>query len=489
MNLDNKISLWNGGAEKILGWTGSEVIGHVPEELLGAEFESAMSKLRTGVEGKGFWNGDLPLKARDGRKLILDCHVTMVRDERGRPRARLSVFSDVTGEKLLEEKFLLAQRLESLGMLAAGIAHDLNNVLAPIVFATPMLRGSLSAAGDLKILDALEQSASRGSNLVKQILAFAHGTTGEFQATQMKHILRDIVDILVQTLPKTIRVEHQIPSGLWLTHGNATQLHQVILNLCVNARDAMPKGGTLRIRAANRNLDEEQARGLPGARPGAWVFIEVSDTGTGIPADVVPHIWEPFFTTKDPGKGTGLGLSTVRDIIERHGGFVSLDTQPNKGTAFRVFLPATLDKPAASAGTQAPATPDGHNELILVVDDDQAIREMITTSLTRHTSRVVSAGDGMEAIGIFTARAAEIALVLTDLDMPNLDGASLARILTWQHPNLRLLVMSGLAESKSAGSEIGAVQKLALALLLKPFTEKVLLKSIHELLTKVPKLQ
>jgi signal transduction histidine kinase len=198
-------------------------------------------------------------------------------------QALLVVVADVTEKKLLQEKFLHVQRLETLGLLAAGIAHDLNNMLAPIIFTAPLLRDSATTPRDLKILDTLERSANRGAGLVRQILAFTHSTTGEPQLTQIKHVARDIIDMVEETFPKSIQIEQHISSDVWPVMGNPTQLHQVFLNLCVNARDAMPQGGTLCINMANRRLNEEEARAIPGALPGAWLVIEVTDTGTGIP--------------------------------------------------------------------------------------------------------------------------------------------------------------------------------------------------------------
>jgi len=253
---------------------------------------------------------------------------------------RLVLAADVTEKRLLLEQFLHAQRLESLGMLAAGIAHDLNNVLAPIVFAAPLLRMNATDPHDLKILDTLESSAKRGAGLVRQILEFAHSTTGEFQLTQVSHLVRDIIQLMEETFPKSIRIERKIRADSWPVHGNPTQIHQVLLNLCVNARDAMPQGGTLRIGVTNRELDEEQALALPGAQPGKWLVIEVADTGTGITPDMLPKIWEPFFTTKDAGKGTGLGLSTVRGIVASHSGFIDVQSRVGNGTVFTIYLPA-----------------------------------------------------------------------------------------------------------------------------------------------------
>ncbi|MDO8539879.1 MAG: PAS domain S-box protein [Opitutaceae bacterium] len=397
-------------------------------------------------------------------------------------KARLVLAADITEKKLIEGKFLHAQRLESIGMLAAGIAHDLNNVLAPIMFAAPMLRDSLKDPRDLKILDTLEKSAERGAGLVRQILGFAHSTTGEFQPTQVKHLARDIVSVIEETFPKSIQLEHQIPSDLWPVQGSATQIHQVLMNLCVNARDAMPQGGTLHLTAANRRLNAVEAEAIPGARPGDWLVFEVTDTGTGISPEILESIWTPFFTTKGVGKGTGLGLSTVYGIVAGHKGFVELQTEVGRGTTFRVFFPA-VENESPRSGSAAPAdNPDGHGELILLVDDDAAIRDFISAILRQRGYRVVSCADGVEAIAHFTTRRSEISLVITDVDMPRLGGVALARALLQLCPDIQLLAMSGLSRAETDVSGIPVMKQLAHAFLLKPFTADDLLAVVHRLL-------
>src|SRR5208283_3996409 len=420
--------------------------------------------------------------------------ITLVRDEAGRPRARLNFLADITEKKLLEEKFLHAQRLESIGMLAAGIAHDLNNVLAPIMFAEPLLRASLSTPRDLKILDTFKKCAERGAGLVRQILGFVHSTAGEVQPTQVKHIPRDIISVIEETFPKSIELQHSIPSHLWPALGNATQIHQVLLNLCVNARDAMTKGGTLRITATNRRLNAKEADAIPGGRPGAWLVLEVTDTGTGIPPDVLEKIRTPFFTTKDIGKGTGLGLSTVRGIVANHHGFVELRTEVGRGTTFRVFLPAVESELPRTSTASPFDIPDGQGELILLVDDDAAIRSIGTAILEKHGYRVVSCVDGVEAIVLFITRAGEISLAITDVDMPRLGGTELARTLSQIRPDIRLLAISGMSPDKTGGSAVSAAIKATHAFLLKPFDEKCLLGAVHRLLypsekTKQPGLE
>ncbi len=479
VNLADGISLWNHGAEKILGWTTAEALGGRVERLLGLDDPGVGPVLRAAIERDGFWGGELRSRTRDNRKIFLDYRTTLVRDETGQPRARLSFFSDITEKKLLQEQFLHTQRLDCIGMLAAGIAHDLNNVLAPVLFAAQLLRGNLSAPRDLQILDVLEQNARRGTALVKQILGFAHTGLGEHRPTQVKHLLRDITDLIESTFPKSIELQHEIPADLWLVQGNPTQIHQVLLNLSVNARDAMPQGGRLRLTAANRRIDAAEAATIPGAQPGSWLVLEVADTGTGIAPEVAKHIWEPFFTTKDAGKGTGLGLSTVRGIVTSHHGFVTVDTAVGRGTSFRVFLPATEGAPPRTVTTAPFAVPEGEGELVLLVDDEASIRDFASALLSQHGYRVLSCPDGMAAINLIQAHAEAISVVVTDVDMPCLGGVELVHALLKIRPGIRLIAMSGLAKDESGGSVVSEIQQLVHAFLPKPFTQEDLLTAMH----------
>jgi len=479
VGLDDKVMLWNQGAARMLGWTAGEAVGRTPEEVLGAQDIELPGQLRGAVERCGFWNGEIRGQTRDGRALILDSRVTLVRDEAGRPRARINFFSDVTEKKLLEEKFLHVQRLENIGMLAAGIAHDLNNMLAPILVAAPMLRDGITSPGDLLLVDTIEHSANRGASLVRQILGFVHGATGKFGPTQVKHIARDVINVIAETFPKSIRLSHNIQTDLPPVLGDGTQIHQVLLNLCVNARDAMPQGGGLRITAAGCHLGEAEAAAISGAKPGSWVVLAVSDSGTGIPPDILSRIWEPFFTTKGPGKGTGLGLATVRDIVMGHGGFIDLRTEPARGTTFQVFLPAIDGDANLRAAAEAAAVPDGSGELILVVDDDKSIRTILGAILRKHGYAVIDCGDGVEAIEQFDAASDRIALVITDVDMPLLGGIALSRALREKRPGVRVLAISGLSPEDSGAAHGDFTD----AFLLKPVTADELLGTVHRLVT------
>jgi two-component system cell cycle sensor histidine kinase/response regulator CckA len=379
-----------------------------------------------------------------------------------------------------EEQLLRVQRLENIGMLAAGIAHDFNNVLAPVLMAVPLLRDRLTEASDRSILSNVEKSVERGAGLVRQILGFAHGVAGEPQFLQPRHLVRDLIDVMRQTFPRAIQIEEHMENGLWPLRANPTQLHQILLNLCVNARDAMPDGGTLRFRVANHPLDEVGAAAIPGAKPGNYLLFEVADTGMGIPPGVLGRIWEPFFTTKGEGRGTGLGLPTVRGIVESHRGVIALHSRVGQGTTFQVYLPASPGSEIFNAPPGAASAPRGQGELILVVDDDDNVRDVTTAMLARHGYRTLAAANGTEAVALFAPRSLEIRVVVTDLSMPHLDGIALARVVRSLNPSTRLMAISGVPDA----SERLRSQQFAGPLLTKPFTADTLLNTIHELLTE-----
>jgi nitrogen-specific signal transduction histidine kinase/CheY-like chemotaxis protein len=390
---------------------------------------------------------------------------------------------DAGAKKRLDQQFLRTQRLESIGMLASGIAHDLNNVLAPIILAAPVLREHATNPEDLRIITSLEKSAERGVELVRQILSFAHGAANSQQVVQIQHLMKDALSVTNETFPKNIRVIETISANLWPVMADPTQVHQVILNLCVNARDAMPGGGTLSLGAENCLLDEVTARKIEGARPGAWTVLHVEDSGTGIPSEALSHIWEPFFTTKGEGKGTGLGLSTVRSIVANHNGFITLKTQPGRGTTFRVYLPAAeVTKNVGVIDATAPKGDRGNGELVLVVDDEPQIRDITAAMLSRNGYRVLTAGDGAEAVALFATRSGEISVLITDLIMPNLDGAALANIALHLNPRLKVLAMSGL----SSANRSGKTERFGGAFLFKPFKIQALLAAVGALLHPDP---
>ncbi len=420
-------------------------------------------------------------RCRDGSEFPIEFHAKLVLLDRA---YIVGVARDITERKRLEEQLFRAQRLESLGMLAAGIAHDLNNVLSPIAMSVPLLRMSALPAEDQRVLDTMENCTKRGAGLVRQILNFVHGIGGEPSIVHVDHLMRDIVGVLRETLPKSIRISQEFQPGLWPILANPTHVHQVLLNLCVNARDAMPGGGTLHLRAENCVLDEGSVRALIATQPGisvatgAWIVLHVEDTGSGIEPSILSRIWEPFFSTKTAEKGTGLGLSTVRTIVRTCGGFCTLQTELGRGTAFRIYLPAAEASKIGSTHPFAQTAPRGNGELILLVDDERDIVDTATTILTHGGYNVVSATNGAEACAIFESRRNEIAVVFTDQDMPELDGHSVVRFIRRLSPGFRILMTSGLS-SESHASPAGHV---AAPFLSKPYTSIELLNQIHRLL-------
>jgi CheY-like chemotaxis protein len=344
--------------------------------------------------------------------------------------------------------------------------------------AVSLLRTRVSNPGDLRMLDILEKSADRGAGLVRQILGFVHGMGGEPRVLQVKHLLHDISEIITGTFPKSIVLEEQVPNDLWPILANPTQIHQVLLNLCVNARDAMPQGGTLTLGAANCVLDVADAQAIEGAAPGAWLVLHVEDTGTGIAPELLERIWEPFFTTKAAGEGTGLGLSTVRGIIGAFHGFMTLKTEAGRGTTIRAYLPVAPVNAVGETSFSPFEIEQGRGELILFVDDEQPICDMLAATLAHGGYRTVVASNGEEALAVLGDKLKDISLVITDLDMPRMGGETLARAIRIISPSMKILVMSGLANRYSREKPCD----FASAFLQKPFTVDSLLNQVQRLL-------
>jgi len=443
-DLDRRISFWNHGAERLFGWSAAEMIGKLIDEV------SAFGGIPGGAEGHaatatvGDWRGEIQGHKRNGDPLVLETSITVLRDEAGQSTGRLSISTDITEKKKIAGLFLRAQRLEAIGALSSGIAHDLNNVLVPILLLAPMLKEKLADPSDVELLEMVEQSATRGATIIRQLLTFSRGVEGARVRIEVRHVLSEMSSIMRETFPRDIKLAVRVSADLGSIIGDATQIHQVLMNLCVNARDAMPAGGTLRLTARNLNLTEREAEMLPQAKPGQYLVIEVGDTGPGIPPEFIDRIFEPFFTTKEIGKGTGLGLSTVLGIVKSHDGFVTVESEPGHGAEFKVYLRAVVDPDAPGPSALAAAPPSGNDELVLVVDDEASIRATLRHVLESHRYRVVTAADGREALNILHQRLGEIRLVLTDLMMPLMSGSALIRAAQVLAPGLKFVAMIGL---------------------------------------------
>lgn len=379
----------------------------------------------------------------------------------------------------LEAQLLRSQRLESIGTLAGGISHDLNNVLTPILSGLQILKRKITDRQSLHLLETIEASAMRGTDIVKQVLSFARGLEGEKILLQPRHLIGELEKIIQETFPKSIRFARYVTRELWTVYGDVTQLHQVLLNLCVNARDAMPNGGILTIRADNIIIDENYVRMNVEAKSGPYVVLTVTDTGMGIPPGIMEKIFEPFFTTKDPGKGTGLGLATVRALVKAHGGFVNVYSELGKGTSFKVYLPATVTGKSHETVKQKNDIVSGAGETVLVVDDESSILEITKESLETYGYNVLTASDGTEAVVQFARQHGDIDVVITDMMMPYMDGPATIRALRKIDPHVRIIATSGLSiDRRVAEAHNLDVQ----GFVIKPYTAEKLLRMVREVL-------
>ncbi|MGH9825867.1 MAG: hybrid sensor histidine kinase/response regulator, partial [Blastocatellia bacterium] len=480
-SLDDDVLFWNKSAERIYGYSSEEVIGTDVRRLMHreriAEYEEAKKALLT----NGEWSGELKQNTKSGKVIVAESRWTLIRDDAGNPRSVLSITTDITDKKRLEAQFLRAQRLESIGTLAGGIAHDLNNILSPVLMATQFLQLRFPDHEEAqRLLSIIRTNIERGGDMVAQVLSFARGVEGERIVIQPSHLIKEIAKILKDTLPKSIDVRVKLPASLWSVSGDATQLYQVLMNLGVNARDAMGSGGTLLIEADNTTIDEGYARMHLGAEPGNYVIFKVVDTGTGIPADIVDKVFDPFFTTKEPGKGTGLGLSTALAIVKSHGGFINVYSEPGRGTQFVFHIPAAEAGKNMGVSQDFPDLPRGHGETILIIDDEASIREVTSSTLIAFGYEALTANDGTEGVAIYAKHKERISAVLTDMMMPYMDGAATIRALQKLDPGVRIIASSGLAGNvRVAEAATNAGVRIFLP---KPYTADRLLRALADVL-------
>lgn len=477
-DLHDTIQDWSRGAESLYGWTAAEARGRKFHELLQPD-PATFERAREDVLAHGRWDGEINQLNHAGQNITAAARWTLLRDDHGAPRAILSIDSDITAQKAVQSQLLRAQRMESIGTLAGGIAHDMNNLLAPIVMGVELLKPAVTTDSARRIIANMEGSAQRGAALVKQILSFARGVDGARVSVHPKHIVREVESLIENTFPKNITLTTRFDSDIPLVSADPTQLNQVLVNLCVNARDAMREGGTLKIRV--RHLVTTPPPGLPGHAkgPAPYVCISVSDTGCGIPPGLLDRIFEPFFTTKPAGEGTGLGLATTLGIVRSHDGFILVDSQPGQGTTFRVHLPALRDAAPPASGQARPPVRPGRHELILVVDDEPSILTVAREILEHASYRVISATNGADALALFKSRDGQIAAVVTDLMMPDMDGLTLIAKLREETTGLPIIATSGLTDQ----NDLNRVIALGISHFLpKPFDAMDLLQHLQSAL-------
>ncbi|MDE3056950.1 MAG: PAS domain S-box protein [Bacteroidota bacterium] len=475
------ITYWNKGAERLYGWTNGEALCLNVADLLETKDDHAFAQAINTLQEQGERSGEEQHRTKEGKHLFVETRWTLIRDSRNVPKAILMINTDRTEKRQLEQQFLRAQRLGSLGTIASGIAHDLNNVLSPVLMGVHGIRKKLNDERSLQILDSMEQSTKRGATMVRQILAFVRGLESERGIVHFRYLAAELEKILRETFPKNILLEKEIAPDLFPVTGDSTQLHQVLLNLCVNARDAMPEGGVLRLKAENTDITKDDVPLHADAKEGKYVLVTVSDTGVGIPREILEKIFDPFFTTKEAGKGTGLGLSTVLTIVKHHGGFVLVKSEVRKGTTFSMYFPAAEESLAEQAEEEKPELPAGHGEHVLLVEDEAAILQIAKETLETYGYNIIAAKDGAEAIALYAEQGKNIHIVLTDSNLPYVDGRTMIRILKRMNPAVRIVASSGL----SPGVDPKEMLNLgADAYIQKPYTVEKLLRTLHDVLNR-----
>jgi PAS domain S-box-containing protein len=472
----------NDAFTRVTGYTSQEAIGNNPRVLKSGQHppEFYQEMWRTISSGQ-VWHGEIHNQRKDGTPLEEEATITPVKDSAGTIAHFIAIKQDITEKRNLERQFLRAQRMESVGMLAGGIAHDLNNVLAPIRMGLELLQQVSLPEKFRPMIDSMLTSTERGAGIVKQVLTFARGTDGERAIVQLRHLIKDIKRVAEETFPRNISLHSDVTADLWPLKADPSQLHQVLLNLSVNARDAMPDGGRILYQARNFHLDQGTAKLHLGAQAGDYVLLRVTDNGMGMPKEVVDRIFEPFFTTKPQGQGTGLGLPTVLGIVRSHGGFLEVRSEPGKGTTFEVYLPAEKTSTTGENATQARELPMGHGETILVVDDEPAMIAVTRSMLEAHGYRVLVADDGAAAVAVYAQHSGQISIVVTDIMMPLMDGMALIRSLQHIHPQVRIITVSGLSNQPGQPERQTELRTNGIRHhLAKPFTVEALLNAIHE---------
>ncbi len=464
----------------LFGYTKEELLGKSIESLIPDRFrdhQALRSNYTTKPKAQSMaFDVQLFAKRKDGTEFSVEITLSPIQAVTG--LKIIATVRDITEKKKLEQQFLRIQRMESVGTLAGGIAHDLNNILGPIILALQFLRKNFTDKQSVNLLEMLESSAHRGASLVKQVLTFARGQEGERTPVQLRHTINELKKFTHEAFSSDVIVQVDISKDLWPINADPSQIHQVLLNLAVNSRDAMPHGGTITIKADNLTLDEHYAAMNLDAKPGPYVIVSFTDSGTGILPEIQEKIFEPFFTTKETGKGTGLGLATVFSIIKSHRGFIKLSSEIGRGTTFSLYFPAIIGEEMKVLHTHNLESLEGNGECILLVDDEYVIREVTKLALESNGYTVILAADGIEAVALFAQHRDTIDYVITDMNMPNMNGNMLIRTLQKMKPSLPIIGASGITD-KSTLAEIGDLN--ISAFLSKPYTAEILLKTIIDL--------
>ena len=467
---------------QVTGYTAEEAIGQNPRVLKSGHqspefYRSMWQTLSAGRD----WQGEFHNRKKNGELYWELAFIAGVKDKQGVITHYIAVKEDITDRRQMEEAASRQERLAAVGQLAAGIAHDFNNILAVITLYTQMMeRRSALSPSDREKLGIINQQAWHASRLVEQILDFSRKSVLRRQTFDLLPLIKEQITLLDRTLPENITIELRHDAGAFAIHADSTRMQQIVTNLAVNARDAMPGGGQLRIKLGRIKVEPDQPAPYPTLTPGPWIRLVVSDTGSGIKDEVLPRIFDPFFTTKGPGEGSGLGLAQVHGIVGQHGGYIDVASTLNKGTSFTIYLPATeIDESSAQSATEASDLPLGQKEIVLVVEDEKILRRSIADILETWNFRVIEAKNGQEALTLLAEQTEEAALVISDVTMPIMGGIPLLGALRDKGKTMPVILMSGhpkttdVAELHTQGLSAWLTKPLSLATLAQAVQEAI----------------
>jgi two-component system, cell cycle sensor histidine kinase and response regulator CckA len=475
---------WNPGASRLYGWTAEEVLGRDFFDLVGApETVAVKQAMLQGLQQKKEWRGELAQVAKDGHELTVDARLTLSNSGDGRTESVLLLATDITQAKRDHARQLRDQRRESAATLAHGLAHDLNNLLSPIVLSAQLLRTKRLDQEDQSLLTAIELGAERTAELVQQSLAFARGVEGDRVRVEPTRLIREILDIAHETFPRNVQVICDVPADTWGVQGDPGQLHQVILRLCVHARDAMSAsgGGVLSLKTRNLQADDPLVHHSDHLKPGPHVLVEIHDTGPTLGPGMEERIFEPFFSAKERRQSASLAMSLVMGMVRSHGGTIEVRSRAGSGTRFLVLLPALPELPASAAKPAPSDLPDGRGELILMVEDEAGVRDVTCKTLNHHGYEVIAARDGLEALGMLAENQGRVKLVFTSISMPSMDGPSLARAARQIDPRVPIIASTTQGRSPGQGDKLAALQSVGIRrLLAKPYSTSDLLNAIRD---------
>jgi hypothetical protein len=468
---DDRILFWNSAAAHLYGWTAEDARGKTSATLLHTEAIHRVGGAAHTALIEGYWAGELRQRTRDGNTVLVDSRWTLMRDGEGKPKSLLVICTDITGKRDLEIYELRARRMEGIATLASALAADLDRLLTPVMLAVPALAEKASDDSSRQAVALVAVNAQRGLDMSNQVLALAENAGAGRGLLDSARLVHETSRSLADALPESVRVETSVPRSLWPIPGILSQLQQVLMNVCTNAREAMPDGGVLRITAENLLIDAQAVATIPHALPGKYVMVTVGDTGRGIPPEIIGKVFEPFFTTKPPGRTTGLGLSTAAAIVRNHKGFMNIFSEPGKGTIVKVYLPAG----ESGDGESDVTTSLGSGELVLVAQQQSSLRDIIKKILDAHGYDAMTAADGAEAVALYRKHQKKIRVVIIDLDMPYMDGSMTIRVLQKTNADVRII-----ATSESASRDSLSVS----GVLPRPFSTPVLLNAVREAISK-----